>query len=165
MVLFLAKQQSPRNAEVESRTAGPQATTGRADEVAAVEPNLNTRRSEAEPQADNNDAVYQLSPPKAAFYVEEVKGFGEWKVNVTDNANTEFRKLRKRSPETLRLVLKKVKWVFQGLSIRSPHECSLPSFHSGTFRAVISPPTIKFSFPTQRMRCRYSRRMLQGTLA
>ncbi|KAI1785417.1 hypothetical protein LXA43DRAFT_899902 [Ganoderma leucocontextum] len=110
-VRYLEKQQSPHDPEVEPWDAGSQATR---DQVVAVDLNPNTRGSEAEPEADDTGTAYDLSTPKAAFYVENVKGFGEWKINVTDNANTEFRKLRKRSPETLRLVLKKVKDLSRG---------------------------------------------------
>ncbi|PIL29941.1 hypothetical protein GSI_07852 [Ganoderma sinense ZZ0214-1] len=47
--------------------------------------------------------------PKAALYVENVEGFGEWEVFCTDHANKELRKLRKESKDVFLMVLKKIR--------------------------------------------------------
>lgn len=153
-VRYLETQQHSRDAEVMPQTASGQVVTD--------EPHLNTSGSEADPEEDNPDAVYEISPPKAALYSENVKGFGEWKINVTENANSQIRKLRKRSPETLRLVMKKIQYAFQVHSFSSLDECS-PSSRLGTFRVATFRLIIKSSFPTLKMQCQFSRRTSQET--
>ena len=153
-VRYLETQKHSRDAEVM-----PQAASG---QVVTDEPHLNTSGSEADPEEDNPDAVYEISPPKAALYSENVKGFGEWKINVTENANSQIRKLRKRSPETLRLVMKKIQYAFQVHSFSSLDECS-PSSRLGTFRVATFRLIIKSSFPTLKMQCQFSRRTSQET--
>ncbi len=104
---FLETEQPLHGTDIEPRETGPQST---GDQVVTVHHDLDTRAPDAaELEVDNPDVVYEFTPPRAALYAETVEGFGKWKVNVTDNANSQLRKLRKKSPETLRLVEAKIK--------------------------------------------------------
>ena len=163
-VRYLEKQQPLRGAEVQPQDAGPQATM---NQVVTDRPDPDTRGPEAEPEADGEhpDEVYEGIVPRAALYTGTVKGFGDWKVNVTDNANSQLRKLRKKSPETLRLVMTKIKRVFHTYLPSSLEDLSHHNRHVGTSRMATFRQTVKFSSLTPRTRCRFSRPMFQGTLA
>ncbi|TBU42439.1 hypothetical protein BD309DRAFT_866302 [Dichomitus squalens] len=76
-----------------------------------------TATPEAQPESQtpiNAHPALDVLPLKAAFYEDHVKGFGEWEVFITDNANSDFRKLRKKSPELLRVVMKKIRDLSRG---------------------------------------------------
>ncbi|KZT68439.1 hypothetical protein DAEQUDRAFT_671296 [Daedalea quercina L-15889] len=55
-----------------------------------------------------------VQPIKAALYFDSVDGFGEWRILISTSAQTDLRRMQKRSAELFRITLKKIKELSQG---------------------------------------------------
>ena len=50
-----------------------------------------------------------VQPMKAALYFDSADGFGEWRIWVSKAADTDLRRMRKKSAELFRITLKKIR--------------------------------------------------------
>jgi hypothetical protein len=54
-------------------------------------------------------AYPMVQPIRAALYFESVKGFGDWRILISDRVDRMLRKARKRDRNSFEIVIKKIK--------------------------------------------------------
>lgn len=50
-----------------------------------------------------------VQPMKAALYFDSAKGFGQWRILISNGAAQDLRQTRKRDPTTFAIIIKKIK--------------------------------------------------------
>lgn len=52
-----------------------------------------------------------VQPMKAALYFDSAKGFGQWRILISNGASQYLRQARKKDPPTFRIIINKIKCV------------------------------------------------------
>ena len=56
-------------------------------------------------------AFPMVQPMKAALYFENAEGFGDWRILISTRADRDLRETRKKDPNALRIIVKKIKYI------------------------------------------------------
>ncbi|KAI1785405.1 hypothetical protein LXA43DRAFT_132191 [Ganoderma leucocontextum] len=111
----LSRQRELRARQPELDVHPPSGSTVDSGVMVAPEVGPPTGASHTVPQTGEMATESQVSNiPRAAFYLENVKGFGEWEVFVTEHAKADLRKLRKDSKDIFLMVMKKIRDLSRG---------------------------------------------------